>query len=485
MINYKKMTISQIHEALKNKTFSVTELTSQVIENLEQDWESNAVVTLAKAEALKNAQNLDQNFDDTNLLCGIPYLAKDNFSTKGIRTTSSSKILEQYYPVFDATVIKKMHQANTVMVGKTALDELGMGGTGLHSAYGKVFNPRYSKRLVGGSSSGSAYAVAKGYVPFATGTDTGDSIRKPASYNAIVGFKPTYGAISRYGILPYAPSLDTAGFFTRNVDDMAILAEASFGYDQKDFTSIDVNNQDIVKNLNNLSKTTKFGYIKEVHQALNETMQKEYLEFYKKLEQQGYEVQEISFREDLLEALAPVYMMISFSEAVSTNANLDGINFGTREPGADYTEIMTQTRAKNFGEIVKRRFIIGALNLRRQNQVEYLLKAKQVRRLIVEEILKFFTKADIMILPPAPGPAPLIEAAQEFDEHNSQTKEYLEDILIIANFAGLPSITIPFIEIDKMPVGINLTAQVAEDLKVLQAAKLCETLIGRKNEVVE
>ncbi|AUF83929.1 Asp-tRNA(Asn)/Glu-tRNA(Gln) amidotransferase subunit GatA [Mesoplasma syrphidae] len=484
-MNYKKMTISEIHEALKNKTLSVTELTTQVFNNLEKDWESNAVLTLAKAESLEMAKKLDQNFEDDNLLYGVPYLAKDNFSTKGIRTTSSSKILDKYRPVFDATVIEKLNKVSTVMVGKTALDELGMGGTGLHSAYGKIFNPRDSKRLVGGSSSGSAYVVAKGYVPFATGTDTGDSIRKPASYNAVVGFKPTYGAISRYGVLPYAPSLDTVGFFTRNVDDMAILAEASFGYDKKDFTSIDVNYQNFLKNIDNLPSTTKFGFIKEVHQALDDNMQKEYNQFYEKLKQQGYEVQEISFREDLLEALAPVYMMISFSEAVSTNANLDGINFGAREVGKDFNEIMTRTRSKNFGEVVKRRFIIGALNLRRQNQIEFLLKAKQVRRLIVEEISNIFAKLDILIIPPAPGPAPLIEAAQEFDQHNSPIKEYLDDILIVANFAGLPSITIPFIEIEGMPVGINLTAQVAEDLKVLQAAKTCETIIGRKNEVVE
>jgi aspartyl-tRNA(Asn)/glutamyl-tRNA(Gln) amidotransferase subunit A len=372
------------------------------------------------------------------------------------------------------------------MIGKTALDELGMGGTGLNSAYGKILNPRNSKRLIGGSSSGSVYAVAKGYVPFATGTDTGDSIRKPASYNGVVGFKPTYGAISRYGLLPYAPSLDTAGFFTRNVDDMAIIADSTFAYDKKDFTSIEINEKSFAENIDNLPSRTKFGYIKEIHEALNDSMKKEYAEFYKKLETQGYSVEAVNFRPDLLDALAPVYMMISFSEAVSTNANLDGINFGTREEGHDYTEIMTNTRAKNFREVVKRRFIIGALNLRRQNQVEYLLKAKQVRRLIAEEITQIFTNVDVLILPPAPGPAPLIESAQEFEQHDGEeTKEFLEDILIVANFAGLPSITIPFIEQEGMPIGINFTAPAKKDLRVLQAAKVCENILGRKNEVVE
>ncbi|ATZ18995.1 aspartyl/glutamyl-tRNA amidotransferase subunit A [Williamsoniiplasma somnilux] len=480
-MNIRNMSIVELHEALKNKKITVTEIAQQVIEFSKKDLDSNFMITLPEKEIMKQAEELNKNFDDNNFLYGIPYMAKDNFATKGIRTTASTKILDNFVPTYDATLIEKLNKNKTLMSGKVALDELGLGGTGLHSAYGELVNPRDSKRLLGGSSSGSVYAVTKGYVPFATGTDTGDSIRKPASFNGIVGFKPTYGALSRYGIFPYAPSLDHAGFFTRNVDDMAIVFEKTVGFDPKDFTSIKINDEIFYAKINDLSATTTFAYIKEVQENLPEPLKTHYESFYNKLSAQGYQVSEINFRRDLLDVLAPVYMMISFPEAVSTISNLDGINFGLREPGDDFTEIMTKTRSKYLGDVVKRRFVIGSLNLKKENQELYMNKAKKVRRLIVEEISKIYKNFDVLIIPSAIGIAPLIEVATEFED---DSKQFLEDILTLANFSGMPSITIPFVEEQSMPIGINLNTAPGQDLKVLQAAKVCENIIGIKNKVV-
>ncbi|WP_031542622.1 amidase family protein [Mesoplasma photuris] len=475
-MNYKDLTILELHEAIVSGKIKISEITKDALKEIESEKSSNAFLAMnesAISDSIKLENNLKDNLD--NFLYGIPYLAKDNFSTKGIVTTSSSKILENYIPPYNSTIVDDLEQKGSIMLGKTALDELGMGGTGLHSAFGIITNPKDPKRLVGGSSSGSVYAVSKGIVPFATGSDTGDSIRKPASYNGVVGFKPSYGALSRYGLLAYAPSLDTAGFFTKTVDDMAIVSDATIRNDKKDFTSIDIENKNFFENIDKLDKKTTFAYLDKVHDALPIELKEKYESFYKKIESLGYKVSKVDFRKDLLEAIDSVYMMISFSEGVSTNANLAGIHFGSRVDGEDFVEIMTKTRSEKFGNIVKRRFLIGSFNLRKENQIKYLLQAKKVRRLIIEEVMKVLNKFDILILPPATGPAPLIEKAQEFEDKLKEA-EFLSDILIIANFAGLPSITIPFIEMEGMPVGINLNSKPKADLKVLQAAKLLESL---------
>ncbi|AGJ90553.1 amidase family protein [Mycoplasma putrefaciens] len=483
-MDYKTKSILELRDDLINKRITTTELVKKVIRELKSELDSNTINYLAETQALKKAKEIDANFDTTNLLCGIPYLAKDNFSTKDIPTSCSSKILEGYVPGFSATVIERLDDSGAILLGKTALDELGMGGTGLSSCNGKIVNPRDKARLVGGSSSGSAYLVAKGIVPFATGSDTGDSIRKPASYNGIVGFKPTYGALSRYGLLPYAPSLDTCGYFTRNVDDMAVLCDASFGFDPKDFTSIEVNETNFYRQLNNFDNTKSFGYLTNVLNALDQEHKQKYLDLFEQLKTKGYTVKPIDFSQELLDAVSPVYMMISFSEGVSTNANLDGIKFGSRVEGKDYIEIMTKTRSQKFGPVVKRRFLIGSLNLKRENQIKYLIKAKKVRTLINQAIDKVFETVDVLLLPPARSVAPLIDKAEEVDENSSQN-EFLDDILILSNFSGTPSITIPFFEIEKMPVGINITTKAKSDLLTLQAAKLLENIIGIKNQIVE
>ncbi|AVN60843.1 amidase family protein [Mesoplasma florum] len=481
-MNYKNLSILELHNKIINKEITILELTNAVISEANKVKSSNAINKINEENAIAFSKEMEKVLNTNSLLYGIPYFAKDNFATKGLETTSSSNILKGYIPPFNATSISKLEDKGAVLIGKAALDELGMGGVGLYSCNGIITNPADSNRIVGGSSSGSAYLVAKGIVPFATGSDTGDSIRKPASFNNIVGFKPSYGAISRYGLLPYSPSLDTVGFFTRNVEDMAVVCDATFGYDVKDATSHENKSIDMLNNISNINKSVKFGYIKKVIDDLNEKVKNSYYQLFETLKSKGYEVIEVQFNQELLDSLSAIYKMISFSESVSTNANLDGIKFGQRAAGSDYVEIITNSRTEGFGNEVKQRFLVGALNLNKENQTIYLNKAKQVRRLIVEELNRVFNKTDILIIPPTDNVAPLIE---ERKIKVSPEKEYLSDILTLANFNGSPSITIPFVKEEKLGIGININAKPKEDLLCLQAAKLLEDIIGIKNEIVE
>ena len=234
-----------------------------------------------------------------------------------------------------------------------------------------------------------------------------------------------------------------------------------------------------------MPKTTKFGYFKIVQSNLTEPLKSHYQNFYENLKKKGYEVKELDFLQELLEAIPPAYMMISFTEAVSSHANLNGINFGKRVDGEDYVQLMTKTRTKYLGPVVKRRFLVGSLNLKKENQERFMLKARKVRRLIVEELEKIYQEVEILIIPPALGVAPLIEKAEEFDDADQDEKtEFLNDILVLANFNGMPSITIPFVFENNLPIGINFNAAPKKDLLVLQAAKLAETILGLKNKVV-
>ncbi|WP_339021102.1 amidase family protein [Spiroplasma endosymbiont of Atherix ibis] len=477
-MNFKKVTLKNIHNKLINKEITIIDLVNDVLKASEKEMKSNFLITLCKEEALEKAKELQKNIDKENILYGIPFIHKDNISTKGVLTTAGSKILSNYIPSFNATIAEKFQESNSIMIGKAALDELSMGGTGLFSFNGEVRNPYDNNRIVGGSSSGSAYAVAKGIVPFATGGDTGDSIRKPASLNGVVGFKPTYGSISRYGAIPYAPSLDHLGFFTNNVEDLSYLCEATYEKDEKDFTSID-NKNEFVKNINNLDEKVKFGYIKHVDKYLEGQLKKDYQKLYEILKQNGHEVIELDFDKKLLEAIPATYMMISFAEGVSTHSNLDGIKFGLRAKGKDYKEIIKNSRTQGFGDTVKRRFIIGSYQLKSENQEILLSKSKKVRRLIVEALEKLYSQVDILIVPPTLKPAPIVNNVYGVDVEQKEDNEgsFVEYILILANFNGMPSITIPFVTQDNMPIGINLNAKPKNDLKVLQAAKFLEDII--------
>ncbi|AGR40835.1 amidase family protein [Spiroplasma taiwanense] len=481
-MNFKNITIRELHDKLVNKEISPKELIKSTIENAKKHLGSNFLITLCEKEAIENVEKFSSKIDEKNFLWSIPYVSKDNIATKGILTTSGSKILSNYYPPFDATITEILNEKNSVMIGKTALDELGMGGTGLFSFNGEVRNPYDNERLIGGSSSGSTYAVCEGIVPFSIGTDTGDSIRKPASFAGIVGFKPTYGSISRYGVAPYAPSLDHVGFFTNNIEDMAVICDSTFKYDLKDFTSID-NSIKFLDNLNN-KKKVKFGFIKHVEKFMEGKVKRSYEKFFNYLKKDGHKVIKVDFDKKLLDAIPAIYMMISFAEGVSTNANLDGIKFGLRQPGEDYKQIITNSRTKGFGDTVKRRFIIGSYQLKSENQELLLAKSKKVRRLIVNELNKIYEQIDILIFPPSLKPAPLVKnvLGTDVEEREDNDAAFLDDLLILSNLNGMPSITLPFIKENELPIGINLNAKPKEDLFLLQISKYVEDLINKLNK---
>ncbi|MBQ9019303.1 MAG: Asp-tRNA(Asn)/Glu-tRNA(Gln) amidotransferase subunit GatA [Bacilli bacterium] len=425
--------------------------------------------------------------DRDSKLNGIPYALKDNFSTSGILTTASSNILKDYVPVYDATVFKKLKSAGAVLVGKTVLDELAMGGTGTTGHTGIVRNPWDKERMIGGSSAGSASAVALGIVPFSIGSDTGDSVRKPASHGGLVGFKPTYGRISRYGLFAFASSLDHVAMFTRNVMDCAIVTDVLKGKDINDMTTLNDDGKCYVDLVDKDIKGKKLFYIKEIcgkdtykdvdDKELRETITK-FHEMLDKLREEGFIIEEVSMDKALLEAIYPTYMCISCAEATSNNSNLTGIQFGPRGEGNSVEEIMFDARTKGFSELIKRRFILGSYILQRENQEKLFLNAGRVRRMIVDKMNEFFKEYDGMIAPCSGGPASKFDSTSE---KLSDRYLILENHLAIGNFGGFPSITLPFAMINDLPVGVNITGRVREDDLVLNMANYVEKVTGLKD----
>ena len=422
-----------------------------------------------------------------SILSGIPYALKDNISTKGILTTASSNILKDYIPLYDATIYKKLKNSGAVLMGKTVLDELAMGGTGTTGHTGIVRNPWNKDRMIGGSSAGSAASVALGIVPFAIGSDTGDSIRKPAAYGGVVGYKPTYGRISRYGLFSFASSLDHIGVFARSVKDVSYVMDVVKGHDDKDMTSLPDEDISYVSELDNDVSGKKLFYIKEAIEIDNGNNElKEIISNFKgvleKCKELGMIVEEVSFGKELLEAIYPVYNVISCAEATSNNSNLTGIPFGNRVDGKNVNDIMMNTRTNGFSELIKRRFVIGSYVLQKENQEKLFLNACRVRRLIVNRMNELFEKYDGLIMPTSGNIAPLFDEASD-----KLSDEYLilGNHLVIGNFGGFPSISIPSGFVNDMPVSINITGRAKEDSLVLNMANKVESLLDCKGMVAQ
>lgn len=471
-MKYDNLSVLELRKLLDNKEVTTLELfnnSRRLAMKLNEDY-NNFVTILDK---------LEYNPNKNSLLNGIPYALKDNFSTKDILTTGSSNILKDYIPIYNSTVYQKLIDAGCVLVGKTTLDELAMGGTGTTCHTGVVRNIWDKKRMVGGSSSGSANAVASGIVPFAIGSDTGDSVRKPASYVGIVGFKPTYGRISRYGLFAFASSLDHVGIFARNVKDVAIVTDVLKGKDTNDMTSLEDNNIKYADNLDNEIKGRKLFYIKEVinvktNNKETEEIIKKFMDNIDKLRELGFIIEEVSIDKKLLEAVYPTYNIISCAEATSNNANLTGILYGPRSDKDNINDMIFDARTKGFSELIKRRFVIGSYVLQKENQDKLFLNACRVRRIIVDKINDLFKEYDGYILPTC-GIAPLLE-----DASDKLTEEYLilENHLQIGNFGGFPSITIPCGYVNNMPISINLTGRAKEDSLVLNMAYHISNKLG-------
>ena len=476
---YRGKSISELKELLEKGQVTKEELfdkANRLAHYFQEDY--NSFVTIIDKCKIKEK--------DTPL-SGIPYALKDNFSTSGILTTASSNILKDYVPVYDATVYKKLKKAGATLVGKTVLDELAMGGTGTTAHTGIVKNPWNKERMIGGSSAGSASSVALGIVPFSIGSDTGDSVRKPAAFGGIVGFKPTYGRISRYGLFAFASSLDHVAMFTRNVKDAAIVTDVLKGKDQFDMTTLTDDGKKYVDTIEQDITGKKLFYIKEIcdKEIYKDTNDKELLntldkfhELLDKCKSLGFTIEEVSIDKKLLDAIYPTYMCISCAEATSNNANLTGIQFGPRGKGESIEEIMFNARTEGFSELIKRRFVLGSYILQKENQEKLFLNAGRVRRLIVEKITELFKEYDGMILPASGGIAP------RFDDSSEKLSDrylLLENHLAIGNFGGFPSITIPYGFIDEMPIGVNITGRIKEDDLVLNIAHKIEKITECKD----
>lgn len=473
--------INELHEKLINGETTSKELVAESLKKCHQTQNKcNAFVTI-----LDNANEKEVT---DNLLSGIPFGLKDNFSTKGILTTGSSNTLKDYIPVFNATVVEKLLNCNAVLIAKTVLDEFGMGGTGTTGHTGIVKNPWDQTRMCAGSSCGSAASVSSGDYPYALGSDTGDSVRKPAAYCGIVGYKPTYGMISRFGLFPFASSLDTVGVLTRSVMDAAIVVDNIKGKDEKDMTTWDSSNIHLLDNIDKKSSNKKLFYIKEILDIdTNNAEVKEHLQnFFATLEllkEDGYQIDEVSIDKTLLNAIPATYTSISSAEATSNMSNLTGILYGARTESDNVTKMIKDYRTTGFSSLIKRRFIIGSYVLQKENQERYFKNAGRVRRLIVDKMKELFKEYDGLIMPVGSGPAPLLDGIK--DKSVSKETILLDEHLLIANFGGFPSITIPNGFISNMPVGINITGNVYEDEKVLSVAYELESKMNYKGMISE
>ncbi len=482
-MTYMDKGIKEIHEALVKKEVTSEELIKESLEKSHklQD-ECNAFVTILDEAKPKEVTD--------ELLSGIPYGVKDNYSTKDVLSTGSSNTLKDYVPFYTATSISNLEKHGAVMVNKTVMDEFGMGGTGTTGHTGNVLNPWDKTRMCAGSSSGSAAAVAAGVYPYATGSDTGDSIRKPAAYCGIVGYKPTYGMISRYGLFPFASSLDHCGVLSRSVEDAAIVVDAMKGIDKNDMTSWDSANINLYKSLDGNVKGKKLCYVKEICDINNypdaDDELKEHLENFNKVLEKakeiGMDVEEVSVDQTLLNAQPSVYVVISCAEATSNLSNLTGFIFGPRAEGDKYDIEMKNYRTKGFSPLIKRRFVIGSYVLQSQNKDRYFHNAQRVRRLLVDKWNELFEKYDAVILPVGSGPAKKIEGAANILDKQTQT---LEDHLQIGNFGGFPSITIPDGFVSKLPVGVNITGKCYDDENVLNIAYALESTMNYKNQIAK
>lgn len=482
-MTYMDKSIEEIHKALKEGKVTSKELIEESLKKSKEIKEKcNAFVTI-----IENAKEKEVTDE---LLSGIPYGIKDNYSTRGILSTGSSNTLKDYVPFFTATAIKNLEKKGAIAVNKTALDEFGMGGTGTTCHTGAVTNPWDKTRMCAGSSAGSAAAVASGVYPYATGSDTGDSIRKPAAYCGVVGYKPTYGMISRYGLFPFASSLDHCGAITRSVKDAAIVVDGMKGIDKNDMTSWDSKDINLYKSIDGKVKGKKLCYIKEICDIENypnasEELKKHLENFNKTLEkckEIGMYIEEVSIDRTLLNALPSVYVVISCAEATSNMSNLTGFIFGPRAEGDKWDEEMKNYRTKGFSPLIKRRFVIGSYVLQAENKDRYFQNAQRVRRLLVDEWKKLYEKYDAVILPVGTGPAKKIEGSKDILDQNTSV---LEEHLQIGNFGGFPSITIPNGFINNLPVGVNITGNCYDDINVLNIAYALENNMNYKGQIAK
>ncbi|CAC9492797.1 Aspartyl-tRNA(Asn) amidotransferase subunit A (EC 6.3.5.6) @ Glutamyl-tRNA(Gln) amidotransferase subunit A (EC 6.3.5.7) [uncultured Gammaproteobacteria bacterium] len=459
-------TIAELAQGLKSKEFSSVELTQNYLDRINAS-DLNAFITITDEAAIKQAQAADEKIAKGNagLLTGIPYAHKDIFCTNGIKTSAGSKMLDNFIAPYDATVTHKFNQADLVMLGKTNMDEFAMGSSNENSFYGAVKNPWNKNKSPGGSSGGSAAAVADRLVPFATGTDTGGSIRQPSSLCGITGLKPTYGCISRYGMIAYASSLDQAGPITQTAKDAALVLNVMAGFDEKDSTSAQRDVEDYTQSLNNSIKGLTIGLPKEFFsEGLDDGVASATMAAVKEFEALGASVKEISLPNS--KYAIPTYYIVAPCECSSNLSRMDGVRFGHRctDP-TDLEDLYLRSRTEGFGEEVKRRIMIGTYALSAGYYDAYYLKAQKTRHLISNDFKEAFKKVDVIMGPVSPT------TAFDLGSFKDPVSMYLADIYTLsANLAGLPGMSIPAGFSQKLPVGLQMIGDYWSESKLLNIA---------------
>ena len=482
-MNITDLTVHELKEKLDKKELTVSEITKAYVDRInEKELDVKAFVNTLTEEALAKSKEIEEKINKgeiTSNYAGIPIGIKDNMCTKGVKTTCSSKMLENFVAPYDATAVEKLNEENLINLGKLNMDEFAMGASTEYSASKKTSNPWDLNKVPGGSSGGSAAAVAAGLVPWALGSDTGGSIRQPASFCGVVGLKPTYGLVSRYGLVAFASSLDQIGPITKDVEDAAILLNMIAGHDEKDTTSIDIEKKDYTKALKNDVKGLRIGIPKEyygegINPEVKEALEKA-IEEYKAM---GATVEEFSL--PIAEYALATYYIIACAEASSNLGRFDGIRYGYRtENFENLRDIFINSRTEAFGEEVKRRIILGTYVLSSGYYDAYYKKAQQVRTLVKNEFEKAFEKYDVLITPTSPTVAFNIG-----QRSNNPLEMYLADICTVSvNIAGLPGISVPCgVDSEGMPIGMQIIGKHFDEETILNAAYTYEQHINFRDK---
>lgn len=473
-----ELTVHELQGKLANKELTVTDITKAYVDRInEKEKDVNAFVTPLLDDAISQAKEIQTKVESGEVkgnFAGIPIGIKDNMCTKGVKTTCSSKMLENFVSPYNATVVEKLNDENIINLGKLNMDEFAMGSSTEHSYFKKTKNPWNLNKVPGGSSGGSAAAVAANLVPWALGSDTGGSIRQPASFCGVVGLKPTYGLVSRYGLVAFASSLDQIGPITKDVKDSAMLLNIIAGYDKKDTTSSNKEKVDYLKALKNDVKGLKIGVPREffgegINEEVKESLEKAILK-YKEL---GAEVEEFSL--DIAKYSLAAYYIVACAEASSNLGRFDGIRYGYRaQDFTDLKDLYKKSRSEGFGPEVKRRIILGTYVLSSGYYDAYYKKAQQVRTLVVNEFNKAFEKYDVILTPTSPI------VAFDIGGKSTPLEMYLADIdTVSVNVAGLPAISIPCgVDKEGMPIGMQLIGNKFQEETILNAAYTFEQAIN-------
>ena len=470
MTRYLELSIKEINEKLKNKEIKPIDLVNECFERIKQNEKYNAFITLNEENAIKKAKELESKEVD-NILFAIPIAIKDNIVTKGLRTTCASLMLDNFIPVYDATVIEKINAKNMIIIGKANMDEFAMGSSGETSYYGPVLNSYDDTCVSGGSSSGSALIVSKNITPFSLGSDTGGSIRQPSAFNGVVGLKPTYGRISRYGLVAFASSLDQIGPISRNVYENALLLNILCEKDENDLTSVDTS-EDFTRLIGEDIKGMKIAipnfYMSD---KVNPEIKNRMLEIIDNLKNDGVTIDYVDI--PFIEYSVPLYEIIALAEASSNLARFDGVRYGysTKKEVSNIDEMYKKTRGEAFGNEVKRRMVIGSYVLSGKNAKTYYYKALKIRKAIINSFDEIFKKYDLII-----GPTTTNFAYKLGESEDDAVKSFFDDLFTNpVNMAGLPAISIPIgFGKNNLPIGMQIIANHFDEATIYKLASYIE-----------